>query len=157
MPAEKWNIDIREIVEWMINGEQEFNNMLLDFDLEDNANDISNFKMNHDGNDEDGISDDNQAEFPTTLPILPLRGLVVYPQTAVPLTIGQPRSIKLVDDALSSNRWIGLVTSKFIEKENPDTLDLYEYGTASHYPPSVPRAGWHHPLTCSGYCSFQDQ
>ncbi|MEM5775578.1 MAG: hypothetical protein AAGU05_11310, partial [Anaerolineaceae bacterium] len=30
--------------------------------------------------------------FPDTIAILPLRGLVVYPQTAVPLTIGQPRS-----------------------------------------------------------------
>src|SRR3970282_1943948 len=35
---------------------------------------------------------------PEELPILPLRGVVVYPHTSVPLTIGQPRSIKLVDD-----------------------------------------------------------
>src|SRR5512139_2279068 len=39
-----------------------------------------------------------QAKIPEVLPILPLRGLVVYPETAVPLTIGQPRSIRLVDD-----------------------------------------------------------
>ncbi|MBM3502195.1 MAG: hypothetical protein FJX74_26385, partial [Armatimonadetes bacterium] len=38
------------------------------------------------------------TQLPDELPILPLRGLVVYPHTAVPLTIGQPRSIKLIDD-----------------------------------------------------------
>ena len=65
------------------------------------------------------------------LPILPLRGLVVYPQTAVPLTIGQPRSIKLVDDAASSNRWIGLVTSRKSDIEKPNSSDLYQYGTAA--------------------------
>jgi len=44
----------------------------------------------------DAPSDDLQI--PDELPILPLRGLVVYPQTAIPLTVGQPRSIKLVDE-----------------------------------------------------------
>ena len=126
MPAEKWNIDIREIVEWMINGEQEFNEMLMDFDLEDNAGIIQNLDSSE-GEDPEEI----EVEYPSVLPILPLRGLVVYPQTAVPLTIGQPRSIKLVDDALSSNRWIGLVTSKVTEKENPDSSELCEYGTAA--------------------------
>lgn len=126
MPAEKWNIDIREIVEWMINGEQEFNEMLMDFDLEDNANGNNGSSL-----DESGNPIESEVEFPTTLPILPLRGLVVFPQTAVPLTIGQPRSIKLVDDALSSNRWIGLVSSRVTDKDNPDPADLYEYGTAA--------------------------
>ena len=50
------------------------------------------------------ISDSSQLQLkiPSTLPILPLRGLVVYPETAVPLTIGQPRSIRLVDDVVAS-------------------------------------------------------
>ena len=103
MPAEKWNIDISEIVEWMINGEQEFNDMLMNFDLEDNPDGTSENNLENENNESVG-----DAEFPSVLPILPLRGLVVYPQTAVPLTIGQSRSIKLVDDALSSNRWVGL-------------------------------------------------
>jgi len=57
---------------------------------------------------------------PSILPILPLRGLVVYPETAVPLTIGQPRSIRLVDDVVASDsRLIGLVTSRDPELEIP--------------------------------------
>ena len=35
-----------------------------------------------------------EVTIPAELPILPLRGLVVYPQTAIPLTVGQPRSMK---------------------------------------------------------------
>ena len=49
---------------------------------------------------------------PKELPILPLRNLVVYPQTGIPLTIGQPRSIKLIDEAVSNNHLIGLVAAK---------------------------------------------
>ncbi|BBB48558.1 ATP-dependent Lon protease [Pelolinea submarina] len=126
MPAEKWNIDISEIVEWMINGEQEFNEMLMNFDLEDNPDGASDNQFENKNGEQSG-----DADFPSQLPILPLRGLVVYPQTAVPLTIGQSRSIKLVDDALSGNRWVGLITSRDAEKENPDPEDLYEYGTAA--------------------------
>jgi len=69
------------------------------------------------------------AGVPERLPILPLRGLVVYPHTSVPLTIGQPRSIKLVDDVAGSGRLIGLVTSRDPELELPGPEDLYRIGT----------------------------
>ena len=72
-----------------------------------------------------------KIDVPEELPILPIRGMVVFPQTAVPLTIGQPRSIKLVDEAVSDNRLIGVITSKNSDKENPDPEDLYDYGTVS--------------------------
>src|SRR5258708_6285101 len=68
---------------------------------------------------------------PDTLAILPLRGLVVYPLTAVPLTVGQARSVKLVDDAASGQRIIGLVTAKNPELETPGVDDLYRVGTAA--------------------------
>ena len=73
----------------------------------------------------------NNIELPASLPILPLRGLVVYPFTAVPLTVGQPRSIKLVDEIMSSDRIIGLVASKQPDLENPAPEDLFEIGTAA--------------------------
>ena len=73
-----------------------------------------------------------QLKIPSNLPILPLRGLVVYPETAVPLTIGQPRSIRLVDDVVASDdRLIGLVTSRDPELEIPEPKDLYEIGTVA--------------------------
>jgi ATP-dependent Lon protease len=69
------------------------------------------------------------SEIPEHLPILPLRGVVVYPQTAVPLTVGQARSIKLVDDVVASNRLIGLVASRNPDLELPEPEDLYRTGT----------------------------
>src|SRR3990172_2631826 len=76
--------------------------------------------------------DSSHSRIPSVLPILPLRGLVVYPETAVPLTIGQPRSIRLVDDVVASdNRLIGLVTSRDPELEIPEPKDLYTVGTVA--------------------------
>ncbi len=68
---------------------------------------------------------------PDVLSILPLRGVVVYPLTAVPLTVGQPRSMKLVDDASVGQRIIGLVTSRNPEIEAPGPDELYRLGTAA--------------------------
>ena len=70
-----------------------------------------------------------QANIPPELPLLPLRGLVIYPQTAVPLTVGQPRSIKLVDEVVSGDRMIALVTAKDPDMETPGPDDIYRIGT----------------------------
>ncbi|MBI3739776.1 MAG: endopeptidase La [Chloroflexi bacterium] len=68
------------------------------------------------------------SKFPDVLPILPLRGVVVYPQTAVPLTVGQPRSIKLVDDVVAADKLVGLVAAVNPELETPGPNDLYKVG-----------------------------
>jgi ATP-dependent Lon protease len=67
---------------------------------------------------------------PSELAILPLRGVVVYPLTAVPLNIGQPRSIRLVDDAVAGGRIIGLLASRDPELEEPGPDDVFQVGTA---------------------------
>jgi ATP-dependent Lon protease len=90
------------------------------FQSEDNA-DIEDFQ-----------SQQQEENIPSVLPILPLRGLVVYPQTAVPLTIGQPRSIRLVDDVVAGEeRLIGVLTSRDPELEVPGPNDLYTFGTVA--------------------------
>ena len=80
---------------------------------------------------EDEEQGNNEVDLPETLPILPLRGMVVYPKTAVPITIGQPRSIRLVDAVMAGDRLIGLLTSKDSENENPKPDELYQVGTAA--------------------------
>lgn len=90
---------------------------------------IEGAKAPEDDGEEFPLEADSSVTLPESLPILPLRGLVVYPQTLVPLTIGQPRSINLVDDVVSGNRMIGLVTAKNPELENPNPEDLYTVGT----------------------------
>ncbi len=71
----------------------------------------------------------DEPSFPEILPILPLRGVVVYPNTAVPLTVGQPRSIRLVDDVVAGDKLVGLVSARDPEKETPGPEDLYQVGT----------------------------
>lgn len=73
--------------------------------------------------------DENLIDVPDELPILPLRGLVVYPQTAIPLTVGQARSIKLVDEVVNGDRMVGLVTSKHPEMDTPGPDEVETIGT----------------------------
>ena len=70
-------------------------------------------------------------EIPGTLPVLPLRDTVVFPDTMIPLTIGQERSIKLIDDVLANDRLLALVASKNAEVEAPGPADLYPVGTVA--------------------------
>ena len=70
------------------------------------------------------------SPIPDELPILPLRGVVVYPLTAVPLTVGQPRSIQLIDDAVLNKKVIGLVASRDPSVEEPTPDQCYTIGTA---------------------------
>ncbi len=74
-------------------------------------------------------SGEGALKIPDDLPILPLRGLVVYPQTAIPLTIGQPRSVRLVDEVVMNDRLIGLVAAKDPEQETPGPDEIFQIGT----------------------------
>jgi ATP-dependent Lon protease len=68
---------------------------------------------------------------PEELPILPLRGVVVYPLMVLPLTVGQPRSVRLVDEVAVGDRLVGLVASEDPELDEPDTDQVYRMGTAA--------------------------
>ena len=67
---------------------------------------------------------------PDSLPILPLRETVTFPDTLTPLAVGQERSIKLVNDVLSGNRMLAMVASKDPELDTPGPDDLYRVGVA---------------------------
>jgi ATP-dependent Lon protease len=71
------------------------------------------------------------VEIPSTLPVLPLKETVVFPESVSPLAIGQERSIQLVDDVLEGERMLALVTVKNPEIDQPGWDDLYETGTAA--------------------------
>jgi ATP-dependent Lon protease len=98
-----------------------FNPIASHFFQNDDDAEMDNFQSKH-----------SEENIPAVLPILPLRGLVVYPQTAVPLTIGQPRSIRLVDEVVAGEeRLIGVLTSQDPELEVPGPKDLYSIGTVA--------------------------
>ena len=64
-----------------------------------------------------------------TLPLLPLRGTVVFPLTVVPLAAAQPRSLRLIDEVMSGNRTVALIMQKDPEQEGAGPDDVYEIGT----------------------------
>ncbi|HEY4280629.1 MAG TPA: endopeptidase La [Conexibacter sp.] len=71
-----------------------------------------------------------QRAMPTTLPVLPLRDSVTFPETLVPLAVGQERSMALVNEVLGGDRQIALIASRRPELETPGPDDLYEIGVA---------------------------
>jgi ATP-dependent Lon protease len=78
--------------------------------------------------DDSVIRTDGEDNFPTELPILPLRGTVAYPFIIMPLSIGVPRSVSLIRAAIKDNSLIGMVVSKEPEIEEPGPEQLHEVG-----------------------------
>jgi ATP-dependent Lon protease len=74
---------------------------------------------------------EEQVKLPDSLPVLPLRDIVIFPYMIVPLFVQRERSIRAVDQALAENRMIMLVAQRDLEKEEPTGTDLYNYGTAA--------------------------
>ena len=70
-------------------------------------------------------------QIPSELPVLPLRDIVIYPFMIVPLFVSRDRSIRAVEQALSQDRMILLVSQKDVNKEEPDQSDLYTMGTVA--------------------------
>ncbi len=71
----------------------------------------------------------HELEFPVALPVLPLKETVVFPQSMSPLAIGQERSVRLIDDVVSGDRLLALITTKDASVEAPGWKDIYEVGT----------------------------
>lgn len=71
----------------------------------------------------------NAEVIPETLPILPLRNMVLFPGVVIPITVGRDKSIRLVRDAYSKKNSIGVVAQKKAEIEDPTANDLYNVGT----------------------------
>ena len=67
---------------------------------------------------------------PETLPVLPLRDTVTYPDTLTPLAVGQDRSIQLVNDVLTGDRMLVMLGSKDPELETPGPDELHTVGVA---------------------------
>ena len=65
---------------------------------------------------------------PTLLPILPIRNIVVFPGTVMPLNIGRPRSKALLDEVMPGDKVIGVLTQRNGAVEDPQTGDLFAMG-----------------------------
>ena len=127
MTASRWNDHVLEILDWIEEDDRALEELIF--------KPIMTRILQNEGelSDQEQVDvEDYEDQIPSSLPILPLRGVVVYPQTAVPLTIGQPRSIRLVDDVVAEEeRLIGLVASEKPELDQPEPQDLFSTGTVA--------------------------
>jgi ATP-dependent Lon protease len=74
----------------------------------------------------------NKEKMPDSLPILPLRNMVLFPGVVIPITVGRDKSINLIKDAYKGDKTIGVVAQKNPNVEDPTTEDLYSVGTVAH-------------------------
>ena len=78
-------------------------------------------------------TDQPAEELPAELPLLPLRGVVLYPMMYLPLTVGQPRSLRLIEDLIAhKQRKFALAASRDPDIEEPGPEHIYPIGTVAH-------------------------
>ena len=75
------------------------------------------------------MAERKKAEKKFILPVLPLRGLVVFPFTIIPFDVGRPRSVKALEEAMLGNQVIYLAAQRDENNQNPGFDDLHVIGT----------------------------
>lgn len=73
----------------------------------------------------------NREILPESLPILPLRNMVLFPGVVIPITAGRDKSIKLINYANANNKTIGVVAQKDEGDEDPTAADIHTIGTVA--------------------------
>lgn len=76
-----------------------------------------------------GKKDEAFSETAVTLPLLPLRDVVVFPQMVVPLFVGRDRSIKALEGAMKANSRIFLASQRSAQQTSPKEKDIFRIGT----------------------------
>ena len=79
--------------------------------------------------DSPSVENRPETEIPSSLPLLPVRDIVVFPYMVLPLFVGRDVSIKAIESALADNRMIFLTTQKTQETELPKPDELHTVGT----------------------------
>ena len=75
------------------------------------------------------IEEEPEGEIPETLPLMPVRDVVIFPDMLLPLFVGRERSISAVEAAVAGDNHIMLATQRDAGIENPTTEDIFEFGT----------------------------
>jgi ATP-dependent Lon protease len=77
------------------------------------------------------VPEKDLLSLPEMLPLLPIRDVVVFPYMVLPLFVSREKSIKSLEEALSKDRLIFLVSQKKLSEEDPSPKDLYKVGTVA--------------------------
>jgi ATP-dependent Lon protease len=77
------------------------------------------------------VDEKDMFSIPETLPLLPVRDIVVFPYMVLPLFVTREKSIKSLEEALAGDRLIFLVAQKTLTEDEPSVKDLYRVGTVA--------------------------
>src|SRR5438128_2160763 len=78
------------------------------------------------------VNGDRPLAIPPDLPVLPLRDTVLFPNSFMPLAVAREASVRLIDEATTGGRMIGVFTQREASVEEPLQDDLYPIGVATH-------------------------
>jgi len=78
------------------------------------------------------VSSTERPFIPDTLPVLPLRDTVLFPNSFMPLAVAREASVRLIDESMTGSRLIAVFTQRDATVEEPTETDLFEIGTATH-------------------------
>ena len=67
-------------------------------------------------------------DLPNQIPIFPLNNFIIFPKTTVPLNIFEPRYIKMIDDSMKNNKFIGMIQPKKFNNQDSNLPDLHQVG-----------------------------
>jgi len=78
---------------------------------------------------EKNLNDRKSISLPTVLPMLPVRDVVVFPSMVLPIAVGREKSIRALEEAMTSERYIFVATQKNLQIEDPSPDDIYSIGS----------------------------
>ncbi|HAU30472.1 TPA: endopeptidase La, partial [Candidatus Dependentiae bacterium] len=100
---------------------------------------------------------ETRQEEQNNLPIIPLKNVVLFPQSVIPLIIGRPRSIKAIEYASAHKTSICLVTQNDPSIEDPEQEDIFTTGTRANIIQVLPMAKGAVKVLVEGICRFSIQ
>ncbi len=80
---------------------------------------------------EDEMSDEDKKKLPAELIILPIRNMVLFPNVVLPITVSREKSIRALNDAEKSGKFIGVISQKDATNEDPSYDDIHRVGTVA--------------------------
>ena len=75
----------------------------------------------------------NLKDLPNIIPIFPLSNFIIFPQTAVPLNIFEPRYIEMINDSMNSDKFIGMIQPKNFHSDDPELYKVGCLGKITHF------------------------
>ena len=102
--------------------------MLEELQIEEKIDDTFSFISDFKGNGDDDLL---SAEIPTVIPILPLRNMVLFPTTVLPISVGRNSSLQLIREVEASRGYVGVVCQTDPQIETPTKDELHPYGTVA--------------------------